>query len=292
MDIRSWARGDVFSTAEARAAGIDPGLLRRMVARRELHPLDRGWYAVRPPLDDRDHHLLRTEALRRQFAGRAVPSHHSALALLGSALLRPDLATVHLTRLGDRLSRRRPGLALHQAVPGLPIGPTVPLAEAIVQSGMANSPLDALVAADDALHRGLLQPHDLTRATARFATHESIGPVRQILTEADARIESPGESLLGHALRRLGYRLVPQFTVTVDGTAYRADFGIVGTRVLAEFDGEVKYADRRALFAEKRREDAIRGRGWGFARFVWAELHRLDLIDRRVKEAIRLTRCT
>jgi hypothetical protein len=48
------------------------------------------------------------------------------------------------------------------------------------------------------------------------------------------------------------------------GRLFRADFRVVGTRVLVEFDGAVKYADgrRATLFEEKRREDALRREGW------------------------------
>ena len=60
----------------------------------------------------------------------------------------------------------------------------------------------------------------------------------------------------------------------------------MGTRVLVEFDGKVKYTDREANFAEKQREDAIRRKRWWFARFVWSELDNVTLIKSRVDQAI------
>ena len=63
-----------------------------------------------------------------------------------------------------------------------------------------------------------------------------------------------------------------------------------GTRVLVEFDGEVKYDGSRALFDEKRREDALRREGWVVVRFVWADLRHPDRIARRINEAVALSR--
>lgn len=65
-----------------------------------------------------------------------------------------------------------------------------------------------------------------------------------------------------------------------------ADFRIEGTRVLVEFDGAEKYADKRASFGEKWREDAMRRKGWFFARYVWAELDDVALIRARTQAAI------
>ena len=62
-------------------------------------------------------------------------------------------------------------------------------------------------------------------------------------------------------------------------------------RVLVEFDGRVKYQGERGvdvLFGEKRREDAMRRKGWFFERFVWAEIDDLRLIERRVHETVSL----
>jgi very-short-patch-repair endonuclease len=113
--------------------------------------------------------------------------------------------------------------------------------------------------------------------------------VRAILQEADHRLESPGESILGHRLRQLGWEVVPQFEVETDQGPRFADFRIPGTRVLIEFDGLVKYRGEDgadAVVAEKVREDAMRRRGFLFARFIWSELDDLHLIDRRVREQV------
>lgn len=124
-------------------------------------------------------------------------------------------------------------------------------------------------------------------ATDLLAHHRGIGPVRAILREAEARIESVGESILGHRLRGLGYEIVPQLAKETDIGVRYCDFRIVGTRMVVEFDGRVKYAERRDLFEEKRREDAIRRRGRTMARLVWSELDRPTVLRQRIDQAVR-----
>ncbi|HET8987379.1 MAG TPA: hypothetical protein VFN43_02620 [Humibacillus sp.] len=81
----------------------------------------------------------------------------------------------------------------------------VPTAVGVVQAGLEGVPLSALVAADATLRRRLVTTEELSGACAVLARCRGIGPVRAILREADARVESPGESIVGHRLRALGY---------------------------------------------------------------------------------------
>ena len=297
VDLEQLARGDVVSTAQLAAAGHHDKAIAAAVRAGALVPLLRGWYAVRPARDARDLHWLRTVAARRRFGGRALISHQSLLVAQGLPDYRLDLGTVHLTRRGPGQTRNSPGVKVHRPLTVLPPGlvpPTpdrVPTAIGIVQAGLEGVPLSALVAADAALHRELVTPAELEAACLLHARCRGIGQVRSILREADARIESPGESVIGHRLRALG--LEPQFEVHTDvGTRY-ADFRVRGTRVLVEFDGARKYDNdgtaaprSSASFLEKRREDAMRRKGWFFARFVWSELDDVPLIRARVDQAI------
>jgi very-short-patch-repair endonuclease len=162
----------------------------------------------------------------------------------------------------------------------------VPTAVGIVQAGLEGVPLSALVAADAAFHRELVTVEEIDAACRLLARSRRIAPVRAILREADARVESPGESIIGHRLRALGHVLVPQFGVDTElGTRF-ADFRIKGTRVLVEFDGAEKYATRSAGFSEKKREDAMRRKGWCFARYACSDLDNVPLIRARADQAI------
>lgn len=217
-------------------------------------------------------------------------SHTSALIWHGLPTVYANLGRVHLTRIGSGSSRVRPGLKIHAEIPGLPASDRVPVAHAVIQAGLEYRPLTALAAADAALHAGRLDLEEIHAALAGFAAHRGIGPVRAILTEADTRIESPGESILGHRVRSLGWDVEPQFAVTTDLGVKLVDFRVRGTRLLLEFDGAVKYRGEdgpEAVFQEKRREDAIRRRRWLMERFVWSELDDLRLIDARISRATR-----
>ena len=291
MDLEQLAHRDVVSAARLGAAGHGPAAVARAVRAGLLTPLLRGWYAVRPPRDARDLHWLRTVAAWHRFEGRSLISHQSLLVAQGLPDYRLDLEAVHLTRLGVGPTRNGRDVKIHRPLPAYGLVPAtsddrVTTAVGVVQAGLEGVPLSALVAADAALHRGLVTTEQLTAACELLAGCRGIGPVRAILREADSRIESPGESIIGHRPRAMGYRIAPQFEVATDAGDRYADFRIEGTRVLVEFDGAEKYADKRAAFEEKRREDAMRRKGWFFARYVWAELDDVALIRARAHAAV------
>ncbi|GAB3054721.1 hypothetical protein GCM10027053_14530 [Intrasporangium mesophilum] len=289
MDLSHIARREVFSAAWAREHGLDSDAIARAVAAGRAHPLFRGWYAVRPPVDDVDWNRLAARAAYLHFDGRAMVSNQSALLWHSLPVLYADLRTIHLTRTIPGSSRRRRPVVIHRALPGLPVADRVPAAVAIVQAGLTGQPLTALVAADAALHEGKVDRAELDAALELLARHRGVSPVRACLRHADARTETPGETILGYRLRQLGWDIEPQFEVVTEHGPRFADFRIKGTRVLVEFDGKVKYRGDRGvdvLFSEKRREDSIRRQGWFFERFVWAEVDDLALIDRRVRETV------
>lgn len=83
-------------------------------------------------------------------------------------------------------------------------------------------------------------------------------------------------------MRDLGYSLEPQVWIG----PYRVDFLVPGTRVIVEFDGAVKYDDRQAIVAEKRREDDLRRRGYVVVRLMWSDLHDPARVRRLVVAAL------
>ena len=179
-------------------------------------------------------------------------------------------------------------------VASFPASISVSPAAAIVQTGLLNGPRAALVAADAALRQateadparrgiGATTPESLQEAVAAYTHTSGIAPVRQILRLAEARAESPGESLLRHDFHLIRIPVDPQFEFTVGKQTYRADLRVRGTRMLIEFDGLEKYEDP----TEHRREDERQRRacrdGWVFARFTWPELGNWPLIRHRVE---------
>jgi very-short-patch-repair endonuclease len=291
MDLEQLAHRDVLSASRLAGAGHGAGAIAGAVRSGALTPLLRGWYAVRPARDARDLHWLRTVAAWHRYEGRALISHQSLLVAQGLPDYRLDLGAVHLTRLAPGPTRNGRDVKIHRPLPGTPprspsSDDRVSTAVGVVQSGLEGVPLSALVAADAALRRRLVSKEELISACHLLGGCRGIGPVRAILCEADGRIESPGESVLGHRLRALGHVLEPQFEVATDTGSRFADFRIKGTRVLVEFDGAEKYATKGAAFEEKKREDAMRRKGWLFARFVWSELDDVPLIRERAERAV------
>ncbi len=328
MDLHDLAEHATVSSADANLLGIDAYGLRTRVASGHLRRLIRGWYAVCPPgaarapwvgddvfETERRQHRLLTVALLRSFEGRVVASHQSALVLHDVPLWRADLATAHLSRTRGHHTRHRTRAVLHPEAPLPPVRTadglsTVDVAVACVQVGLyppqdvtARHPFESLVAADGALHAGLVTPQGLDTAIAWCAHHPGIQQVRALLQFADGRHESVGETRLAHVMRLLGYRFTPQVWVTAGGRRWRCDFELDGEPVIVEFDGLLKYSGgdrgvtpglllpgREALAAEKWREDRLRDEGKQVVRFIWPELDDHGLIGQRLERAIARAR--
>lgn len=296
------ARADVFPLSRARTAGIDQAELRTLLRDGRCHRLHHGWFSVRRPVDVADRHRLRVSALLQQYEGRAVASGISALSVLGLPSFEPDWSVAHLMLLAPASTEhakhdlvvgralRHPEAARLAPTDELTVHPAV----AIAMAGLAD-PCSFLVPADAALSRRLVTVDDLQLAVTVIGRRPGLGRARMALAHVDARHESPGETVTAYALRLLGHRTVPQFVVpdterwTPGGRGYRADLGIVGTRVLVEFDGRVKYTSQQDLWDEKRREDRIRALGWEVVRLTWADLHDPARVRRLIDEAVRRT---
>lgn len=187
---------------------------------------------------------------------------------------------------------------------GLPVAHP---AAAVVQVGLRSTgphrpahPFESLVAADGALHDGLISGAELAAAVTDHAGHPGIPGVRELLRFADGRHESVGETRLAHVMRHLGYRFAVQVEYVIDGRLWRVDFELDDEPVIVEFDGLAKYGGgllnptaeqlRGALGAEKWREDQLRLRGRQFARIVWADLDSPEIVRHKIEAARALAR--
>lgn len=97
---------DVVSWEEVESRGLGARDVRRLVATGEGTRLRRGWFATRSAADDEDAHRLRAIAYKREYAGRAVISHVSALVHRELPTIDRDLSVVHLSRTVAGKSRR------------------------------------------------------------------------------------------------------------------------------------------------------------------------------------------
>lgn len=325
MELHDLARHHVVSTRDATKLGLGPSDLRLMVKLGHIRRLIRGWYAVgspdadRPPWEGEDEwetalaaHRLLTIALLRSFDGRVVASHQSALVLQGVRLWKSDLDTAHVCRTNDDHTRRRTAAVLHPECGVEPVQTTegfrtVPVATAVVQVGLQSPrdglppfPFESLVAADGALHDGLVTEEELSSAVKAHSRHPGIHGVRALLAHADRRHESVGETRLAHTMRVLGYSFTPQVPVTAGGRRWWVDFELDDDPVIVEFDGLTKYSGglrnptskqlRQALAQEKWREDRLRGTEREVVRFVWAEADDAHLVRTRLDAAIARAR--
>lgn len=283
-ELAELSRDGVFSTAAALAVGVPSARLGVWARAGLCTALTRGWWTLGVPSSDEDRHRLTTTALLRHFGDRAYASHQSALVTERLPLVEVDLTRVHLTRVGDRQSRRQPAFTLHPSL-AIPFTGSQRLAVAIVQAGAANRPISALAAADAALARGRVTELDLRIACALMARHPGTATTRAALAHADGRHESPGETRLAQVLRHLGIAATPQVALEREGVRYRVDFLLDDAPVILEFDGKVKYESRDDLFAEKRREDTLRTWGYEVVRITWADLAHPERIARLVGAA-------
>ncbi len=277
-----------FVTAhQATDLGVDHHRLARHVRDGELVRVRAGVY-----VDGERHrtagpaarHLIEVRALLAALGAGYAASHLSAALVHGLPTLAADLGPVDLVTVGSGKARRDRRLRVHPAVcAGLVVQhdglAVVAPASAVLQAAALQGTRAGLVAADAALHQGLVPSRALGDALERTPLGRGRRAAEQVVRLADARSESPGETwarLLFHQLGLTG--LEPQVEVRdADGRfVARVDFLDQRHRLVIEFDGAVKYAGggtgQAALVAEKRREDAIRRLGYQVLRLVWADL--------------------
>ena len=291
------AQGGLFTRSQAAAAGYTDSEMRRML-RGEWAAVARGYYADATAwsrLSPRDHHLALAGAY---VASRpdVVLSHRTAALLHGLPLLTPP-ALITLSKANGSDVRREDlrvvvtpvDSAARTKVRGLAV---TSVARTVVDCARTSDFAEAVVIADAALAFGLVTPSELAATAAAQSHWPGVPAARRVLSFADGRAETPGESLSRITLARLGLPR-PDLQVEIvapDGTVWRVDFLWRAERVIGEFDGRVKYAGDRgadALFAEKVREDGLREIGFIVVRWIWSDLMGdTSALDRRVRRAL------
>jgi hypothetical protein len=230
------------------------------------------------------------------------------LVIHGLPHLGADDDLVHLCRTDGQRGRRDRAVFVHtpvddewvEVVDGLRVvTPVMAALQAAAYSGVEAG----LVCLDGVLNRA--EEQDLARVgrrdgSARAAVEAQIDRavaqgfpradrvVRQVVELADGGSQSAGESRTRWLLHALGFGpFITQFEVRDRGVLLGvADLKLKGHKVLAEFDGQGKYADPVALFAEKRREDQIRDLGYEVVRLTWADLAHPARVRQKILAAI------
>lgn len=290
------AAGGCFTRAEANRWGLSDNDLVRLVRGAELRRIRRGVYGLpRTHVSPEREHAERVRAVLRGRPG-ARAAGRSTLALAGLPLIHADLTTIILCGPGSERYRRA-GVITYPTPPEEPRAtldgdPTVTIETAIFQTVARDGMSTAIVAADAALHRGLVSRASLEARRDQLGRLAPRGT--QLMSSLDEAAESPGESLMRIVLRGLGFEVRTQVVITSPEGEFvgRVDALIDGC-VIAEFDGACKYegaAGRDELVQEKRREDALRARGYIVIRVTWADLFAPERIDAMVRVAKRQLR--
>ncbi|MDO5635411.1 MAG: hypothetical protein Q4G34_11170 [Micrococcus sp.] len=253
--------------------------------------LEHAMYNVYLPEADRtpeERHALLTRAILKTDP-LAFASHQSALALYEVPLIGVAMNQVHIAD-ARKSSRVYPSLHRHVLRPSDPVVtvaglPSLDPGFACLQVAARYGVRPGIVATDACLHRKLTSREALAAILESGRLRRGITAATTVLEQADARAESPGESLLRLVLMGQALSVVSQFAVP--GTPYRADF-LVDGRVVVEFDGEMKYEGvegKEALLKEKWRQRQISDRGFEVVRVTWRELADPAEIQRRIMAA-------
>lgn len=305
---RATAQGGAFTRSDAQELGCSDGQLRAWCRAGQLRTSGYGAYHLPAPRDagtaiDEHFHQLRVEEARRirsialTMDESVVVTHESALLLHGLPVwsTRRDLDT-HLSNAGVRTRTRRARVHLHRSAPTLQSALidnvwVASVAWAVAQTGCTLGLETAVIAADAALHSGLMTASQLVDACAALVGTRGSAALHRLPSLVDGRSESPGESRLRLLVDGAGFNVTPQRVIrTASGDFMaRVDLALDGSRVLVEFDGMVKYrgdANSGALVAEKQRELALSRLGYTVVRVVWADLDHPDRVIGWVRTAL------
>ena len=173
---------------------------------------------------------------------------------------------------------------LTRTVSGLVV--TTPLRTLIDLAGLLTA--DATVCAlDDALHRRLVQPGQLAEAVSARHRGPGAAALPDLVSLADGRAESPGETLTRLVLRPVLPALEPQVELCDETgrVVARFDLGDRGRRLAVESDGRTAHAGTAMVARDRARDLRSERLGWWTERVSWYDVRcRQEQTRRRVLE--------
>lgn len=284
----------MLTTAQLARSGIRDLALARLVRRGALLHPGRGLYAVP--------HLVQPHS---------PESWHLSLAT-GATLLYPDAVLTGVTAVlahdvpvwGGDLARPAIMRPVHRSagmksfwvrrmrgpVVETPFGPASSLSHALLQYTFDNGITPGVVSTDNALRRRLVTIEAIQKAMASLKNWPQSHRGHTLLDLVDGRRESVGESRCGVDLALAGISVIPQVEIrdAFGNFVARVDFLVADSKVIIEFDGKLKFkdGDPEVLWAEKKREDALRSLGYIVIRITWADLERQGAVAAKVRGAL------
>jgi predicted transcriptional regulator of viral defense system len=288
---------------DLRADGFSDHEVRRFLRAGELTAVRRGAYVLgAPPGDAVLRHVLDVRAAMEELADDAAISHVSAAVLHGLPIWAIALDRVHVTR--PRRTGGRAGTRVHvhtapladdeiDLVDGMPV---TTVGRTVIDLARTKPFEQAVAIADAALHAGLAEAQ-LNDALLRATRWPGCPAARRAVGFADPASESVGESRSRVAIARAGLPTPVLQCEVFDPRGQlvgRTDFGWLRRRAVGEFDGQMKYGrllrpgqdPGEVVFAEKRREDALRDLGFSVVRWTWGELGSFAPVAERLRRRL------
>jgi hypothetical protein len=282
------AHDGVLTTAEARKAGLSRHAVQWALHTQVLRPLRRGVYTTTTlwaQAEPRLQHLL--EVLSHQRVNPELVACSTSAAILlclptpAGAPAQPQLTAARTTEQRGHGSRgaqgHRGGFVGRRS---LLAGPEIWTLDGARVTSPVRTVLDCarhwsgpwgLAAADAAIMKWDVAPAALTSAAASRHPGPGHGRALWVAEHAHARpaVESPLESLARAVVVLAGLpEPTPKVWVRTTLGRFRVDLLDEANGVIVEADGKVKYGSAEDVWREKRREDALRERGFEVVRFT------------------------
>jgi hypothetical protein len=165
----------------------------------------------------------------------------------------------------------------------------------IVDLALALDAIAALTALNHCVASGHFSAAALEKSLCKKSGLPGNKRLRLLLPFANAKCESPMETLAWLAIYQAGLATPGQQVSLSDASHFlgRVDMQWqLGKRsIVAELDGKIKYADKDAIFNEKKREDRITEAGHKVLRFTWADIQSGRMVSRLKELGIPQRRC-
>ncbi|WP_077487640.1 type IV toxin-antitoxin system AbiEi family antitoxin domain-containing protein [Sinomonas mesophila] len=283
----------LLTTADLLGSGVDRTSIRRLVDAGELTRQERGIFS--PNLSGTpDPMIVRICAHNAAASGALhVYTHTSAALLWGLSLwrARPLVHVAHASRAGE--TGIRDDVVRHnQRIPDRDIrirnGMRVTSLERTIIDCARLLPFElAVIVADSGLAHGA-DVEELRRLVAEGKGTRGIRRVREVLTAADGRSESPAETRFRLLLTEWNLPEPElQLWITTAGGRERVDFGWAERRLVIEVHGFAKYFDYgppdAKMAAQQAREARLIAAGWRVLNIYWPELDDVDALRSKVR---------
>lgn len=286
------AASGFFTTREAKAAGYADRDLARSVRQRVWVRFRRGFYAFADEwsaLDDVGRHRVRSSAVLRSLGPSVALSHQSGVVRHGIEVWAVPLDRIHVTRLDGGPGRiegdviHHEGFALDGEVRTVAGEPVLPAERCVLEAASRLGNEAALCLLDSGLRKEAYGPDDLRERHKLMQHWPFMRHLHVPLRMADGRSGSIGESRGRWCFWTLGIpapELQHEVRDDVGAILGITDWWWERYNLFGEFDGRVKYGrllrqgqdPGDAVFAEKKREDALRERtGARMLRLTWTD---------------------